>query len=621
MVHLLGRARALALLLSILLAVAALGPAPAAVAADTASISGRITNTAAAGVSDVWVTVYRDDGTGTFEWHRSVEPNSSGNYSVSSLPAGTYRIGFDPWSGALGPEFYDNAPSLATATDIEVDEGEVVVDRNVTLDPAAHITGTVTGAGIPLPDVEVDAYADHDGDGDWNWVADDTTAFDGSYDVDGLPEGTYRLHFYEYSGDFVDEWYDNKVDIATADGVMVAKSATLSLSSVDLTETSHIAGTVTGPGGAPAAGIEVTVYELVGGSWAWTGWDETGPSGEYDAGGLTAGTYRVGFRDWDGQFAPEFYLDKETLAAADPVTVGVAATTSGINATLANASHITGRLTRPSGAGVVDGEVEVYRLEAGVFEWFDSAYTDGAGFYDAGGLVAGTYRVGFYDWDTGTGEYWNDKGSLATADNILVTTTGQVVGNINAVLGTSPPVQVVRNLSLPAIAGTARVGQTLTATPGTWSPAGVTLTYQWYAGSTATGLTGPTYVIKPGDEGMHIVVRVIASFPGWSSAFATSPSTTLVLGDDVANTTLPKIKGKAKVGRTVRVTAGAWQPRTVALKYQWYAGSKKIRKATKKKLTITAKQAGKRLTVKVTASAPEFKSLTVRTKPSAKVKR
>jgi hypothetical protein len=304
------------------------------------------------------------------------------------------------------------------------------------------------------------------------------------------------------------------------------------------------------------------------------------------------------------------------------VVVGEAATTIGVNASLANASHITGRLTRPSGAGVGDGEVDVYRLEAGVFEWYDSAYTDGAGYYDAGGLVAGTYRVGFYDWDTGTGEYWNDKGSLATADNIVVTSTGQIVGNINAVLGTSPSVLVIRNLSLPTIAGTARVGQTLTATPGTWSPAGVTVTYQWYAGSTAlTGLTGPSYVIRPADEGKQLAVRVTASFPGWSSAFATSPSTTRVMGDDVLNTKLPKIKGKAKVGRTVRVTAGAWQPQTVALKYQWYAGSKKIKKATKKKLTITDKQAGKRLRVKVTASAAGFKRLTVRTKPTAKVRR
>ena len=57
------------------------------------------------------------------------------------------------------------------------------------------------------------------------------------------------------------------------------------------------------------------------------------------------------------------------------------------------------------------------------------------------------------------------------------------------------------------------------------------------------------------------------------------------------------------------------------MKYQWFAGKAKIRKATKRKLVIDSKLVGKKLSVRVKASAPGYESLKVRTKRSAEVKR
>ncbi|UXS01639.1 hypothetical protein [Agrobacterium tumefaciens] len=67
------------------------------------------------------------------------------------------------------------------------------------------------------------------------------------------------------------------------------------------------------------------------------------------------------------------------------------------------------------------------------------------------------------------------------------------------------------NSVAPAITGTARVGQTLTSTTGTWSGS-PTYARQWFAAGVAiSGATGATYVPVVGDIGKVITVRVTAS--------------------------------------------------------------------------------------------------------------
>ena len=78
----------------------------------------------------------------------------------------------------------------------------------------------------------------------------------------------------------------------------------------------------------------------------------------------------------------------------------------------------------------------------------------------------------------------------------------------------------------PTIKGKAVVGKKLTAKPGSWSPAGVTFTYQWLRnGKAISGATGVKYKLKNKDKGKKISVRVTGSKPGYNSASATSPKT------------------------------------------------------------------------------------------------
>lgn len=85
------------------------------------------------------------------------------------------------------------------------------------------------------------------------------------------------------------------------------------------------------------------------------------------------------------------------------------------------------------------------------------------------------------------------------------------------------------NTAVPTITGTASVGQTLTAAPGTWDgrepPA---YEYQWNrAGTAISGATGSTYTVVAGDSGSQITVTVTASNWAGTDVATSAPTATV----------------------------------------------------------------------------------------------
>ena len=86
----------------------------------------------------------------------------------------------------------------------------------------------------------------------------------------------------------------------------------------------------------------------------------------------------------------------------------------------------------------------------------------------------------------------------------------------------------INKFATPTISGTARVGKTLTAKPGTWLT-GVTKILQWYADSTPIdGATNTTYVIQQIDIGKRISLRITGTKLGYTSLTKSSTKTSVV---------------------------------------------------------------------------------------------
>jgi type II secretory pathway pseudopilin PulG len=171
-----------------------------------------------------------------------------------------------------------------------------------------------------------------------------------------------------------------------------------------------------------------------------------------------------------------------------------------------------------------------------------------------------------------------------------------------------PPVNTV----LPGISGTLAAGQTLTATPGTWTgTAPINYTYQWQRCTGATcvnisGATSSTFALTSSDVGKTLQVAVTATNSD-GTATATSANTAAVTGVAPANTAVPTISGTAKDGQTLTANNGTWTGTApITYGYQWLrctgASCVNISGATNQTYALTPADVGNKIEVIVTGT-------------------
>ena len=198
---------------------------------------------------------------------------------------------------------------------------------------------------------------------------------------------------------------------------------------------------------------------------------------------------------------------------------------------------------------------------------------------------------------------------------VLLLTVGVTCASVSPVWAAGPVVT-----SIPEVAGTLAVGQTLSASPGSWTPTPANYTYQWWSCSSQvlsactliSGATNATYTLGLNDGGNFFYVQVTALSAGGGTT-ANSAITGRVLTQPTI-VVAPTITGSVLVGTTLTLSSGTWSGATTPIfSYQWQRCSStdastcaNIVNATSTGFTVTSTEVGFYLRGQVSVAANAF---------------
>jgi hypothetical protein len=405
-------------------------------------ITGTVTAADGTPVSGIFVQAFGSDGADS-----SACTAADGSYTLKGLTPGSYRIDFS-YSGChdfVGIDslevFYDDKPSYSTADLVSTSDDSTTAGIDAVMPAAGEVSGTVIGAasGNPLPNIEVDAY---DSSGRIGLAT--CTAADGTYALNGLAPGTYRVGFTAGSptsecgptleGNYAPQFYDGEHSLATADPLTLTAGSAKTGVNAAMATGGQITGTVTdAKSHRPLPELEADAYDLSGNlvQWVCVAEDAT-----YDLEALDSGTYKVFFMSDPPRtgncggypYYYGYYRNKSTFASANPVTVESGQTTSDINGTLTQ--HI------PWGAvgGSVTDALTGTAISGATVWVYDSNGTARAQKTDAAGRYGFNLKPGEYRIEVAAPGYvtqfYKDKASLETADQVWVQSSIETTASV-----------------------------------------------------------------------------------------------------------------------------------------------------------------------------------------------
>ena len=433
-----------------------------AAAQATGSISGTVTDGGATQLAGIQVCAF-DNATGSGACGFT---GADGSYSVAGLEEGLdYQVDFFDPNGAYLSEFYDGVTDFGQATFVVVTAGQETSGIDASLVLGGSISGLVTNAGLAgLDGIQVCASNLMFGECT-------NTAPDGTFTLVRLGAGTdYRVDFYDSSGTYAPELYDNVRDFALVTTVTVTEGQDTPGISASLDLAGFISGTVTDDATNPLVGIQACAQNDTTGFGGGCG--TTLADGTYVISGLVAGeSYRVSFSDLNGVYSTEFYDDTVGFDDATLVPVAAGQSTPGVDAALGMAGSISGVVT-DTGAVALEG-IDVC-ANSNLQQTGLCATSAADGTYTIDGLaVAADYVVEFYD-NSGVyiNEFYDGVTDFAIA-TLVVVASGQDTSGIDASLDQGGSItgtvvdsgaNSIEGISVCAysdVAGTAYCGNTL----------------------------------------------------------------------------------------------------------------------------------------------------------------
>ncbi|WP_345508665.1 carboxypeptidase regulatory-like domain-containing protein, partial [Terrabacter aeriphilus] len=469
---------------------------------------------------------------------------AAGAFTLTGVEAGPVTLSAtdETTQNVYPDEFWDG---LASTTDPEttwtVPAGTPVTDVDFVLDPWTGVTVAVTDtAGTPLPNIAWDLYEKGPTDADWvgRQFGPRLTGPDGTFTADVEPDSSYRVCVFDtWYRDWApairheDRCWDGSTTLQTASDFTVSTSAPHPRLSIVM----PVAGKALGVGepfvsGSSSVGSTVTVDPGT--------WGPTGATLSYQW--LRSTADRGASEPIPGATAPTLVLTSDL--AGRSVLARVTGAVSGYRTASAESNAVEVEQTAPTltaplritGTGTVGS---VLRATHGSLtpagDWYPT-YT---------WVVGGVARPA-----DGEGPRPLTLTAAMVGQQVSLRMTAYL-GDSSVQLLASGPVVVGSPVSgaVPTITGTARVGTRLSANPGTWAPAPVTLGYQWYrAGIAVSGARSSAYTLTPADSGKPMSVRVTGARTGYVNTSRTSAATAAVAAG-VLTAPTPTISGTKAV--------------------------------------------------------------------------
>jgi len=304
-------------------------------------------------VKDIFVEVLDANGGRA----KTATTQADGTYQTeTTLPSGSYKVRFnaDERFASCGyvTAYYNNKLTEAGANLVTLTAPNTVDHIDAALGRGSIIFGKVTDAttGAPITSGSILIY-----NADGAIAMFGRLGFLGGYHTEtGLPSGTYRVKFSDYDGGYIDEFYDNKLSLATANTVTLSAPSDLTGIDFALAKGGKITGHVTASDtGAPFTNGYIVVYDTGGNQ---VGYGSILGDGSYTVpDGLATGNYRVAAVpfDFEGEglaslariqaqpalagssqsrgYITTFYQGTVTPNAATKVPVAAPNSTNGIN--------------------------------------------------------------------------------------------------------------------------------------------------------------------------------------------------------------------------------------------------------------------------------------------------
>ena len=354
---------------------------------------------------------------------RSPIPWTAATPSTASIPACTtcsVPLSSDPGCGAgnLLSEWWNDQPDLESSDPITVVDDADTGGIDADLDIAGTISGRLESpGGDPLANACVTAY-----NAAYDVVGGDLTEADGSYAIELLPAGTYRLQFIPCNaGNYLGEYYDDADTLAEATGIPPAEGEDIDLGDADLEVGGRIAGLVENDEGDPLADVCVIAYDTAPGASDESSMSAmTGVDGTFAVPGLETGSYKLLVRDCDNHHnvLEQYWDGARTRGAADPVAVTAGSITQlPHDIALVSGGTLAGTV-RDENSDPLGGICVQAEERRGVVR---SAETGIDGTYTLTGLN-GDYVLGFFDCDDHgvLDEYYDDAADERDAEGIEV---------------------------------------------------------------------------------------------------------------------------------------------------------------------------------------------------------